>query len=74
MTPRQVQLIGDFGPRIIMVTPSYMLALVDEFERQGVDPAPPACRSASSAPSRGPSRCAGRWRTASTSTPWTSTA
>jgi phenylacetate-CoA ligase len=38
MTPRQVQLIRDFEPSIIMVTPSYMLALVDEFDRQGVDP------------------------------------
>ena len=38
MTPRQVQLIRDFGPSIIMVTPSYMLALIDEFERQGIDP------------------------------------
>jgi phenylacetate-CoA ligase len=38
MTPRQVQLITDFRPRIIMVTPSYMLALVDEFEKQGLDP------------------------------------
>jgi phenylacetate-CoA ligase len=38
MTPRQVQLIRDFQPTIIMVTPSYMLALIDEFERQGVDP------------------------------------
>jgi phenylacetate-CoA ligase len=38
MTPRQVQLITDFRPRIIMVTPSYMLALIDEFEKQGLDP------------------------------------
>ncbi|WP_030661889.1 phenylacetate--CoA ligase PaaK [Streptomyces cellulosae] len=38
MTARQVQLIQDFRPEIIMVTPSYMLALLDEFERQGVDP------------------------------------
>ena len=38
MTPRQVQLIRDFEPSIIMVTPSYMLALLDKFERQGVDP------------------------------------
>jgi phenylacetate-CoA ligase len=37
MTPRQVQLINDFEPSIIMVTPSYMLALLDEFERQGLD-------------------------------------
>ncbi|WP_411111985.1 phenylacetate--CoA ligase PaaK [Streptomyces sp. c-19] len=38
MTARQVQLIQDFRPEIIMVTPSYMLTLLDEFERQGVDP------------------------------------
>lgn len=38
MTQRQVQLINDFRPRIISVTPSYMLALVDEMERQGIDP------------------------------------
>lgn len=38
MTARQVQLITDFRPEIIMVTPSYMLTLLDEFERQGVDP------------------------------------
>jgi phenylacetate-CoA ligase len=37
-TERQVQLIRDFRPDIIMVTPSYMLAIADEFERQGVDP------------------------------------
>jgi phenylacetate-CoA ligase len=39
MTPRQVQLINDFRPEIIMVTPSYMLTIVDEFEKQGLDPA-----------------------------------
>jgi phenylacetate-CoA ligase len=37
-TERQVQLINDFRPDIIMVTPSYMLAIADEFERQGLDP------------------------------------
>jgi phenylacetate-CoA ligase len=37
-TQRQVQLIQDFRPDIIMVTPSYMLAIGDEFERQGLDP------------------------------------
>ena len=37
MTERQVQLIDDFKPDIIMVTPSYMLAIADEFERQGLD-------------------------------------
>ncbi len=38
MTERQVTLIRDFEPDVIMVTPSYMLAIVDEMERQGVDP------------------------------------
>jgi phenylacetate-CoA ligase len=38
-TEKQVQLIQDFRPDIIMVTPSYMLSLADELERQGVDPA-----------------------------------
>ncbi|KAA6216035.1 phenylacetate--CoA ligase PaaK [Streptomyces filamentosus] len=38
MTARQVRLILDFQPEVIMVTPSYMLTLLDEFERQGVDP------------------------------------
>ena len=38
MTARQVQLITDFRPEIIMVTPSYMLTLLDEFERARVDP------------------------------------
>jgi phenylacetate-CoA ligase len=36
-TERQVQLISDLKPDIIMVTPSYMLAIADEFERQGID-------------------------------------
>jgi phenylacetate-CoA ligase len=38
MTPRQVQLITDFRPRVIMVTPTYMLTVIDEFEKQGLDP------------------------------------
>ncbi|MCX7229331.1 MAG: phenylacetate--CoA ligase [Burkholderiales bacterium] len=37
-TEKQVQLITDFRPDIIMVTPSYMLAIADEFDRQGLDP------------------------------------
>ncbi|WP_114814096.1 phenylacetate--CoA ligase PaaK [Paraburkholderia kururiensis] len=37
-TEKQVQLIQDFKPDIIMVTPSYMLSIADELERQGVDP------------------------------------
>jgi phenylacetate-CoA ligase len=38
-TEKQVQLINDFKPDIIMVTPSYSLAIADEFERQGLEPA-----------------------------------
>jgi phenylacetate-CoA ligase len=38
MTERQVALIRDFEPDVIMVTPSYMLAIVDEMQRQGVEP------------------------------------
>lgn len=38
-TEKQVQLIQDFKPSIIMVTPSYMLNIVEEFKRQGIDPA-----------------------------------
>ncbi|MFD9900614.1 phenylacetate--CoA ligase PaaK [Mesorhizobium sp. NPDC059025] len=38
MTERQVSLIEDFKPRIIMVTPSYMLSILDEYRRIGVDP------------------------------------
>ncbi|MFB6723686.1 phenylacetate--CoA ligase PaaK [Kribbella sp. NPDC056345] len=38
MTERQVDLIRDFGARIIMVTPSYFLAIIDEMEQRGMDP------------------------------------
>jgi len=38
MTERQVRLIGDFKPDVIFVTPSYILAILDEFRAQGVDP------------------------------------
>ena len=37
-TEKQVQLIMDFQPDIIMVTPSYILNIADEFKRQGIDP------------------------------------
>jgi len=43
-TERQVQLIQDFKPDIIMVTPSYMLAIADEFERLGINPADSSLR------------------------------
>lgn len=43
-TEKQVQLINDFKPDIIMVTPSYMLAIADELERQGIDPASTSLR------------------------------
>jgi phenylacetate-CoA ligase len=42
---KQVQLICDLRPDIIMVTPSYMLALVEEFHRQGLDPAASSLRT-----------------------------
>ena len=38
MTERQVTLIEDFGARVIMITPSYMLSVLDEYRRQGRDP------------------------------------
>jgi len=38
MTDRQIQLITDFRPDIIMVTPSYMLSMLDHFRERGVDP------------------------------------
>lgn len=38
LTPRQVQLIEDFGASTILVTPSYMLAILDEYRAQGRDP------------------------------------
>ena len=38
MTERQVRLIQDFEPDIIMVTPSYMLSILDEFRKEGIDP------------------------------------
>jgi phenylacetate-CoA ligase len=37
-TEKQIQLIEDFKPRIIMVTPSYMQVLVEEYRRRGLDP------------------------------------
>jgi phenylacetate-CoA ligase len=37
-TEKQVQLIMDFKPSVIMVTPSYMLAIAEEMERQKIDP------------------------------------
>ncbi len=43
-TERQVQLIQDFRPNIIMSTPSYMLNIADEFEREGLDPADSSLR------------------------------
>jgi phenylacetate-CoA ligase len=44
-TERQVQLIADFNPDLIMVTPSYLLNIADEMDRQGVDPAKLKLRS-----------------------------
>lgn len=44
-TEKQVQLITDFRPDVIMVTPSYMLAILDEFRRQGLKPDESALRT-----------------------------
>lgn len=41
---RQVQLIREFGARVVLMTPSYMLAIADEFEKQGIDPRSTAMR------------------------------
>ena len=41
---RQVQLIREFGARVVLMTPSYMLAIAEEFERQGIDPRSTAMR------------------------------
>ena len=54
MTERQVQIIPDFRPDIIMVTPSYMLAIADEFARQGLDARASSLRWEFLAPSPGP--------------------
>ena len=68
MTERQVQLIRDFKPEIVMATPSYMLAILDEFRRAKASiRAHAASSSACSAPSRGPTPCAPRSNRASTS-------
>jgi phenylacetate-CoA ligase len=44
MTERHVQLIQDFAPEVIMVTPSYMLAILDAVRAQGIDPRSTALR------------------------------
>jgi phenylacetate-CoA ligase len=38
MTERQVRIVGDFKPDVMFATPSYLLAILDEFQRQGIDP------------------------------------
>jgi phenylacetate-CoA ligase len=38
MTERQVRIVGDFKPDVMFATPSYLLAILDEFARQGIDP------------------------------------
>ena len=45
-TPRQVQLIQDFKPEIITSTPTYLLTIIDEFVRQGLDPAESSLKTA----------------------------
>lgn len=45
-TPRQVQLIQDFKPEIITATPTYLLTIIDEFARKGIDPAETSLQTA----------------------------
>lgn len=45
-TPRQVQLIQDFKPDIITATPTYLLTILDEFHKQGVDPTKTSLKTA----------------------------
>ena len=59
-TERQVQLISDFKPDLIAVTPSYLLAIADEFDRQGMMRGNPRSASRYAAPSRGPRPCAAK--------------
>jgi len=59
-TERQVQLITDFKPDLIAVTPSYLLAIADEFDRQGMMRGNPRSASRYAAPSRGPRPCAAK--------------
>ena len=74
MTERQVLLIQDFGRDVIMVTPSYMLAIIDEMERQKIDPRMTSLRGRDL---RGRTvdrtTCGGRSSSGSTCTPSTST-
>lgn len=44
-TEKQIQMIQDFKPEIIMVTPSYMLTLIDEMKARGIDPAQTSLRT-----------------------------
>jgi phenylacetate-CoA ligase len=67
MTERQVQLIDDFRSDVIMVTPSYLLAIATSSSARASIQPPPLSRSRSVAPSRGAERCVGRSRSAS---PW----
>jgi phenylacetate-CoA ligase len=68
-TEKQVQLIEDFRPDIIMVTPSYMQVIVEEFLRQGKDP-----RAMSVSIGPGPRRCGATSSSRPASTRSTSTA
>ena len=73
-TERQVELILDFEPDIIMVTPSYMLCLLDEFRERGIDPRSSSLKIGIFAQSPGPKRCEENRAGCSGSTQWISTA
>ena len=71
-TEKQVQLIIDFAPDVIMVTPSYMLNICEEFIRQGVDPRTCSLKIGIFGAEPGPRRCGATSSSGWTSTPSTS--
>ena len=73
-TEKQVQLINDFRPDIIMVTPSYFCNILEEQRRQGIDPRQSSLRIGIFGAEPGPARCAPTSRPRPASTRWTSTA
>ena len=74
MTERQVTLIRDFEPDFIMVTPSYMLSVIDEMERQGIDPAKTSLKLGIFGAEPWTNDMRRKWRAGWTCTPSTSTA
>ena len=73
-TEKQVTLINDFQPDGIMVTPSYMLNILEQFHKQGLDPRACSLKVGVSGPNPGLTLCAKRSKMRSTCTRWISMA